>query len=241
MLVPRLMQHGRLLESTVGNRHIISLRHQLTRHEDRALAIPEEDAAKSGITPSHVRINPKYGGGYPANLEGLHQLHCLVSRSSMTPSVLEHVILTCFIELGAYVTVVEFRLLQGQGPRCLLERNVHSQTTCDALLGHCTPTAHVYSRYWSIGPNLVGRYREPGWVCRLQHQPPMQKLRGYPSMGGGKTTAARRRVPRGLLATTTRTGGYIASNPIDNRMRGQLHETKSMVILYPCIGLEPAV
>ncbi|RKF73861.1 hypothetical protein GcC1_087020 [Golovinomyces cichoracearum] len=44
---------------------------------DRALAVPEGQAAKAGLRSSHVQINPKYGGGYPANVEGLHHLHCL--------------------------------------------------------------------------------------------------------------------------------------------------------------------
>ncbi|TGO13874.1 hypothetical protein BTUL_0062g00480 [Botrytis tulipae] len=34
-------------------------------------------AASSGITTDHVTISEKYGGGYPANVEGLTHLHCL--------------------------------------------------------------------------------------------------------------------------------------------------------------------
>ncbi|TLD36224.1 tat pathway signal sequence [Venturia nashicola] len=44
---------------------------------DRALRVPESEAQKSGISLDHVRIKAKYGGGYPANVEGLHHLHCL--------------------------------------------------------------------------------------------------------------------------------------------------------------------
>ncbi|KAL4948031.1 hypothetical protein BDW69DRAFT_203833 [Aspergillus filifer] len=43
----------------------------------RAIRVPVEEAAKSGITPDQVQINEAYGGGYPANVEGLHHLHCL--------------------------------------------------------------------------------------------------------------------------------------------------------------------
>jgi hypothetical protein len=43
--------------------------------------VPEAEAAQSGLTPDQVKINPKYGGGYPANVEGLHHLHCLVGFS----------------------------------------------------------------------------------------------------------------------------------------------------------------
>lgn len=44
---------------------------------NRAIAVPVVLAAKSGIEPHQVKINDKYGGGYPANVEGLHHLHCL--------------------------------------------------------------------------------------------------------------------------------------------------------------------
>ena len=54
----------------------------------RSLAVPPELAAKSNLRTSppysHVHINPKHGGGYPANIEGLHHLHCLnVLRMSL--------------------------------------------------------------------------------------------------------------------------------------------------------------
>jgi hypothetical protein len=44
---------------------------------DRGLTVPIEEAPKSGLKPDQVQINPKYGGGFPANVEGLHHLHCL--------------------------------------------------------------------------------------------------------------------------------------------------------------------
>ncbi|CAG8978654.1 hypothetical protein HYALB_00011750 [Hymenoscyphus albidus] len=31
---------------------------------------------KSGISSDHVHVREQYGGGYPANVEGLHHLHC---------------------------------------------------------------------------------------------------------------------------------------------------------------------
>jgi hypothetical protein len=43
----------------------------------RALPVPKEQALKAGITEGQVHIREKYGGGYPANVEGLHHLHCL--------------------------------------------------------------------------------------------------------------------------------------------------------------------
>jgi hypothetical protein len=46
-------------------------------YADRSLVVPVEQAAKSGLKPGQVQINPKHGGGFPANVEGLHHLHCL--------------------------------------------------------------------------------------------------------------------------------------------------------------------
>ncbi|KAL4900124.1 hypothetical protein BDW74DRAFT_188669 [Aspergillus multicolor] len=43
----------------------------------RAIRVPVEQAARSGITPGQVQISEAYGGGYPANIEGFHHLHCL--------------------------------------------------------------------------------------------------------------------------------------------------------------------
>ncbi|KUJ18967.1 uncharacterized protein LY89DRAFT_780934 [Mollisia scopiformis] len=43
----------------------------------RAAIVPPHLAAKSGLLESQVQVSDKYGGGYPANVEGLHHLHCL--------------------------------------------------------------------------------------------------------------------------------------------------------------------
>ncbi len=43
----------------------------------RALIVPSSLAQRSGLAADQVKINRKYGGGYPANVEGLHHLHCL--------------------------------------------------------------------------------------------------------------------------------------------------------------------
>lgn len=47
-------------------------------YPDRSVRIPLEDAEQSGLAADQVKINAKYGGGLPANVEGLHHLHCLV-------------------------------------------------------------------------------------------------------------------------------------------------------------------
>ncbi|MCJ1408302.1 hypothetical protein MMC19_002377 [Ptychographa xylographoides] len=43
----------------------------------RSAIVPSKLAELSGLAPSQVQVNEKYGGGFPANVEGLHHLHCL--------------------------------------------------------------------------------------------------------------------------------------------------------------------
>jgi len=43
----------------------------------RAGVLPSSRAEKSGLLPNYVQVSPKYGGGFPVNVEGLHHLHCL--------------------------------------------------------------------------------------------------------------------------------------------------------------------
>jgi hypothetical protein len=43
----------------------------------RATIVPASLAPKAGLQQSQVQVREKYGGGYPANVEGLHHLHCL--------------------------------------------------------------------------------------------------------------------------------------------------------------------
>lgn len=54
---------------------------------DRPITVPEIYADASGIQAGHVRVSPKYGGGFVANVEGLHHLHCLVR-------------ITCHLQVG---------------------------------------------------------------------------------------------------------------------------------------------
>lgn len=44
---------------------------------DRAAIVPPDTALRAGLLPSQVQVSEKYGGGYPASVEGLHHLHCL--------------------------------------------------------------------------------------------------------------------------------------------------------------------
>lgn len=46
---------------------------------DRSIVVPEGEAEKTGLRQDQVKVSQLYGGGFPANVEGLHHLHCLVS------------------------------------------------------------------------------------------------------------------------------------------------------------------
>jgi hypothetical protein len=61
--------------SVIYSNHNLAL--ETDNFADRSLAVPVEQAARSGLKRDQVQINPKYGGGFPANVEGLHHLHCL--------------------------------------------------------------------------------------------------------------------------------------------------------------------
>lgn len=39
--------------------------------------MPSSLAEKAGLAQTQVQVADKYGGGFPANVEGLHHLHCL--------------------------------------------------------------------------------------------------------------------------------------------------------------------
>lgn len=48
---------------------------------DRSIVIRSEEADEMGLRRDQVKISQEYGGGFPANVEGLHHLHCLVSMT----------------------------------------------------------------------------------------------------------------------------------------------------------------
>ncbi|EDU46407.1 conserved hypothetical protein [Pyrenophora tritici-repentis Pt-1C-BFP] len=43
----------------------------------RSVVVPENEAGQMGLRPDQVKVSQEYGGGFPANVEGLHHLHCL--------------------------------------------------------------------------------------------------------------------------------------------------------------------
>lgn len=52
---------------------------------DRSFLVPPLDAQRIGLAKDQVKVLDKYGGGFPANMEGLHQLHCLVCITPFSP------------------------------------------------------------------------------------------------------------------------------------------------------------
>lgn len=55
---------------------------------DRGIRVPAVDAEESGLAIDQVRIKDRYGGGFPAEVEGFHHLHCLVGIFDLTMSSL---------------------------------------------------------------------------------------------------------------------------------------------------------
>ena len=90
------MLHGKLLVSTVRSTAVYAACDPANSPADRSLRVPAEEAQKSGLASDQVKINEKYGGGYPANIEGLHHLHCLVCSyyPGLTPIINKAVVLT---------------------------------------------------------------------------------------------------------------------------------------------------
>ncbi|CAN9366594.1 unnamed protein product [Alternaria alternata] len=43
----------------------------------RSVVIAEDEAKRTGLRHDQVKVSQEYGGGFPANVEGLHHLHCL--------------------------------------------------------------------------------------------------------------------------------------------------------------------
>ncbi|RII24742.1 hypothetical protein CUC08_Gglean011754 [Alternaria sp. MG1] len=46
----------------------------------RSVVIAEDEAKRTGLRHDQVKVSQEYGGGFPANVEGLHHLHCLSQK-----------------------------------------------------------------------------------------------------------------------------------------------------------------
>lgn len=118
---------------------------------DRSVVVPLDEAEKTGLRHDQVKISAEYGGGFPANVEGLHHLHCLVSsisEISREPSRLHHQDLlrkALHWNYGYY-------LAQKEGPFVNSEYVVRVHTThCLDILRQvlmCNPDVGVLGQVW---------------------------------------------------------------------------------------------
>jgi hypothetical protein len=49
---------------------------------DKNILIPEEKAESYGLGAGHVKLRKEVGGGFPAYVDALHLMHCLVRIAS---------------------------------------------------------------------------------------------------------------------------------------------------------------
>jgi hypothetical protein len=91
---------------------------------DRSALVPEDEAAKAGILPDQVKVNKKYGGGFPANVEGLHHLHCLVF---ITLNYLAKNLAKFISESSSAIFALQLRLLQERRQRRFQEQRRSAQ------------------------------------------------------------------------------------------------------------------
>lgn len=116
---------------------------------DRGFALPASEAAKSGIRPDQVQIQEKYGGGFPANVEGLHHLHCLVSILSIFSNSCPYhnssnAYLSCRILFGNhYITIMTITMPKAK--EHLWTRITLSNTTSVRIPSHPHPLLYPIS------------------------------------------------------------------------------------------------
>ncbi|KAJ4985943.1 tat pathway signal sequence [Stagonosporopsis vannaccii] len=100
----------------------------------RSVVVSETEAEQSGIGRNHVKLSQDYGGGYPANVEGLHHLHCLdLLRKTLYWNY-------------------DYYLAKGEGPFINSEYIVRIHTThCLDMLRQvlmCNPDVGVLGQIW---------------------------------------------------------------------------------------------
>lgn len=88
----------------------------------RPVVVSDALAAKSGLGKNHVRVKEEYGGGYPVFVEGLHQLHCLVSGISLGSLYKSNFNL---VESVASIPLLQYRLLSLPRRRAVQRRTLH--------------------------------------------------------------------------------------------------------------------
>lgn len=98
--------------------------HPLNISIDHAVRVPTNEAQQSGLALDQVQIKEEYGGGYPAHVEGLHHLHCLVCPIKHALTANTH----SDLELVAQIPSLEHRLLSQAKPGAFLQRRKYPKT-----------------------------------------------------------------------------------------------------------------
>ncbi|KAJ4408288.1 hypothetical protein N0V91_003292 [Didymella pomorum] len=104
-----------------------------------AVRIPESEAAKSNIRADQVKIKEKYGGGFPANVEGLHHLHCLNLLRKSLPWNIEYY---KAMKMGPFAN--DEHILKAHVTHCL--DIIRQQLMCNVDIG-------VLGQVWYQPPN----------------------------------------------------------------------------------------
>lgn len=89
------------------------------------MLVPQDLGERVGLAKDQVQVNEKYGGGFPANVEGLHQLHCLVSDGSDEMKSGRRG-LTC-LEPPPPRPVLQRGVLSREGRRCIQEQRPYCE------------------------------------------------------------------------------------------------------------------
>jgi hypothetical protein len=93
-----------------------------------------DEAVETGLRPEQVQISQDYGGGFPANVEGLHHLHCLVRVCCR--SHVGKVLANRGTESPAQKPALELRLLPRKEGRRICEQRIHCASPHDSLSRH---------------------------------------------------------------------------------------------------------
>jgi hypothetical protein len=112
-----------------------------------------------GLDHNHVQIRKEHGGGYPANVEGLHHLHC----ANLVRQALYYNI-DYYRAKGEGAFVNEEPIVQKHV--CESPSSCHSEGVSmliddpSSLLGHYPSAIDVYGRHRSVRPSLVAAERQ---------------------------------------------------------------------------------
>jgi hypothetical protein len=155
-----------------------------------AVRIPASEAAASNIRADQVKVKEKYGGGFPANVEGLHHLHCLNLLRKSLPWNIEYY---KAMKMGPFAN--EDHILKAHVSKSThypLNLTVKLTMTNSTLSRYYPPTIDVQHRYWCFGTGMVPAARlRDRTVCRLQYRTHMSQLRCCSRLGRAASAANR--------------------------------------------------